>query len=220
MAFVLCGAIVSGCLGESAYPAYTYRVEITGLANFTNDNTTTLLIPVPVMNDKPLFYAAGVLSQSDDWSVMLADTAYGKMLSLTTNETNLSDVSFDYTEIILTDQPFDRHAEIMNRSREAPLCPVSNDTPTYTVSQESPGVYSALTYHAVKNYSSLVCVDNNIRPVAGSNNTIEISLQYSLYRGMDRSNGRGEDWAGIHEIIPAGVTGYMPVNTCLWSTVG
>ncbi len=214
---VLSGVLVSGCFGESAYPAYSYSIKINGLADFTNDNTTIILIPVPVLDDKPLFNSTEANSGSGDWSVTLVDTEHGKMLSLKTNRSNLSEINIEYTELILQDSSFSRQIEIINSSASAPLRPISSENSQYSVNQESTGNHRSLTYSAVNNYSSYVSIDKNIRPLM-DNSTIEIILEYNLFRGISGGRGRGSDWAEVHEIIPAGVTGFIPVNTRIWST--
>jgi hypothetical protein len=207
--------LISGCLSESASPAYKYNIEINGLDKYSNENSTEILVPVPVIDEMPLFNKTSINSTSGDWSITLLDTELGKMLSLKTNKSNLTNISVEYNDWILRNRSSSQYMDIIKRAMNAPLYPISNETSdNYSIYKPQEGNIFALQ----KNYTSYVIIDNNIKPIIGKNNSIEVMLKYDLFGGLDRGTSGGLYEVEIHEHIPEGEYGQIPVKVWVLSS--
>jgi len=223
LALIICSIFLCGCCisEESAPPHITYTIKISGLSNYMNNNTTDILIPVPLADNDPLINEKDALSQTTNWSISIADTDYGKMLCLENKQKNLSNVSIEYSKTILDAVSNSTEFDILNKSlTEIPLHPITSSYSKYSILQELPDVtYFANDYHRVKNYSSYIGIDKYIQPIVKNNNTIEVMLSFEFARGMIRGkNMGGVEWAGTYTIIPDGVTGFIPVNISVWDS--
>lgn len=98
----------------------------------------------------------------------------------------------------------ERSAMMAEMLENCPVRPVANASETkYTVPEAG---------DVKKTYVSYVYIDEGLRPVESGNSSIEIKM--SLYYDEGRVNQQygKRYYLAIHEIIPAGVTGFVPVS--------
>lgn len=173
------------------------------------------------MDNQSIFNSNKAKSYFGNWSVSVVDTEHGKMLSIETKSKNLTKIFVDCSGNILEDSTLDEGADIIIKSMEAPLSPISDEIPQYSILQDSPSIYKPDNYSLYKNYSSYVSIDKGLRPVSGNGSPISIVIYYDLSRGLTDEKSRisrGYDFDVVRESIPAGVTGDIPVTVCVWST--
>lgn len=173
-----------------------------------------------------------------DISAEIVNTEYGDMVALTENKTdyyysdipnqpadkilifkiNKSNTSFNdflvYNDgwLLEFDKPTleERRALINKTLSEMPLKPVSDINATkYTVWYNS----------TMTSYTSYIYIDNNLKPIIPGNNTIEIRLIFRTEEGMVKNQGGKCYYFWVHERIPEGVTGFIPIKVQVLGSV-
>lgn len=81
---------VSGC---AQYYQHHYYVKINGLDAYHGHGTTRILVPVPVMDNKPL-YSGGA---DKAWNISIIDHATGPMIEFSTEQSDLSNISAEFS---------------------------------------------------------------------------------------------------------------------------
>ncbi|HEY3274048.1 MAG TPA: hypothetical protein VGJ92_09810 [Methanocella sp.] len=86
------------CLEASfVMPAdYTYAVSIRDLNGATSDGNTEILIPVPYVNDRPVFSDSELTGTYSNWQSSVLMTETGKVISLKNTNALLNDVDITY----------------------------------------------------------------------------------------------------------------------------
>jgi len=75
---------------------------VSGLSNCTGDGHTQVYVPVPMIGARPIFPENydRYYNSTDNWSSRLADTDHGKMYLFQTNDTNLTDIDIDVSNML------------------------------------------------------------------------------------------------------------------------
>lgn len=200
--FVLLAIVVAGC-GDSDVATGHYYVYINGLDNYTGANTTEIYVPMPVINDSPVFESSQVQAnaQGGAWLSTMSDTEKGAMIVFKTNNTSLTNISFHVMKVLFWNRTLQqRHLEALDML-DRPFSP-SGGEPT-----SNPGPVPG----SIGNSSTFVFIDKNLSPSSG-NSSITIHIEFWMYEGAE--NGKYGGYPGVHieEVIPAGVTGWVPVH--------
>lgn len=204
---VTCQTIVCGCFGESTYPAYKYTVEIKGLSHYANFNSTELYVPLPVMEGGALYNKSSLGLSDGSWSAEPVKTDHGEMLSLRHRGNNLTDLSVTYNDWILNNRSISQAMKTIEQQMGTPLSPVSTGSPAhYSIYEPEAGDIC----QPASNYTSYIFVDEGIAALGGENSSLEVILRYDL-SGMDSGASRFYK-AEVHEQLPAGTTGWVPVT--------
>ena len=103
-----------------------YHLEIQGLAGISTSNQpVTILVPLPLMNDRSAFSNTSFTAELDGWNSSVVSTEYGQMLSFTATSYPLKDIDAWYGlyNVFVVEVPVSRMAEL----RFSPEIP---ETPT------------------------------------------------------------------------------------------
>lgn len=190
----------SGILWFEKRPnAYSYKISVRGLNNYSSGVVTDIIVPLPMLNGEQGFSDSELQNESfGNWTSKLVVTKYGKMLAFQTQDRSLTNIDASFYK------SFYGYVDI-SREMLAPLI------------DETPAGYTQWVYNDsnIKGYTTLVYIDNTIQPKHPDNNTIIFDLQLST-GGGSYFGTVGFYKTNVYEQIPEGITGIIPVRTQIW----
>lgn len=209
--FFIAFVLISGC--GDYHPAYSrYFIVVRGIENYTSGGLTQIFVPVPIMNGSPIFNDSEMLNSTSitwlhsQWRPKLVTTEKGTMISLSTSEKTLTKPDLDLDKSHLLDLPledYENRSSILESILIAPYYPVAN--------------WSELNFTRVSstdykhNYTSYIYIDEKLQPVPGKDHTIEVYSKFEINEGSYSNVGKSYGVI-IHEFIPEGVNGWVPVT--------
>lgn len=205
--FIIFIIAFTGCCKETDIAFSKYVIKVEGLNNYSANNVSEFIFPVPQIEGQPLYTNIELQkTPSQDWKPEMVTTEYGKMISIKTNETNLSNINFE-SDLEFSGSLDERRAKI-NKIMASPLSPISNSPAgNYTVWIRNTGMKKNEW-----NYTTYVYIDKNIKPKEDINHTIHISVVFYLNEGKVYGDYGKQHEVYIKEDIPANVTGWIPVT--------
>ncbi|MDD3622566.1 MAG: hypothetical protein PHQ81_09190 [Methanofollis sp.] len=185
---ILCALIFLGInlwagWSETRPGLVSYHVSITGLEGRTGGLITTILVPVPMKDREMVIPSSRLVDQNfDNWMTTMVETEDGTMLAFQNQHNNLTDIQGDF-EIP------DDNINGTKRLPEEYLSPVIE-----TISDDR--------------YTTVIYVDEGIRPLGNLTVNLRLSAGGGLYHGMFEDMYRTE----VQENVQAGTTGRIVVT--------
>ncbi|QYZ77960.1 hypothetical protein E2N92_00220 [Methanofollis formosanus] len=185
---ILCALIFLGInlwagWSETRPGLVSYHVSINGLEGRTGGLITTILVPIPMQDGEMVIPSSRLVDQTfDNWTTTMVKTKDGRMLAFQNRHNNLTDIQGDF--YIANDD--------INSTKRIPeeyLSPVLEN-----ITDEE--------------YTTVIYVDEGIRPPGNLTVNLRLSAGGGLYHGMFEQMYRTE----IQETVPAGTTGRIVVT--------
>ncbi|MBP2145517.1 hypothetical protein J2129_000971 [Methanofollis sp. W23] len=185
---LLCVVIVFGISLSLAWHEHrpglvSYHVSVTGLEGGSGEGSTTLLVPVPMKDGEIVIPPSRLVNQTfENWTTALVETEDGTMLAFQHQHTNLTDIQGDF------------------------YVPEENITDTKRLPEE----YLSPVLETISDgcYTTVIYVDEGIRPPGNLTVDLRLSAGGGLYHGMFEQMYRTE----VQETVPPGTAGRIVVT--------
>lgn len=206
---IVFGIVLIGAAIPENHPGYYgYRISVLGLQNYEGGIITTILVPIPMANGKPVFSDDELLNKTfDNWTSTIVNTRDGKMIAFQTYDRSLTDIDAGFYK-------WDMETSDVHRDLSEILSPrVNNSATTYTqwIGNNS----------RIDGYTTIVYIDETIRAKnSHGDNSIIFNLEFNVGGGLVNGESRDFYQIFIQEKIPGGVSGPVLVRTQTGKTVG
>ncbi|MDI6877710.1 MAG: hypothetical protein QMC96_13195 [Methanomicrobiales archaeon] len=177
----------------------TYTVSVQGLAKYQGDSTTTIFVPIPMVNEQPVFSDEELQNQSfGRWTSTLVTTDEGKMLAFKTQGQILTDIR----AVFIKGEDI---RDIRREIQSVKFSPIVDAVPA----GESMGTCGS---GIVGEQATVVFVDGTIRSIDEVNHTITFDLDFKTGRGVVNGMRKPTYRARASEAIAGGMTDLIPVR--------
>jgi hypothetical protein len=199
---IIYGIVLIGAAIPENHPGYYgYKISVQGLQNYEGGIITTILIPIPMADGRPVFSDDELLNKTfNNWTSTLVNTNDGKMIAFQTNDRSLTDIDAGFYK-------WDTETTAIRLDLNEVLSPRMNDSVTkYTrwIGNNS----------RIDGYSTIVYVDDTIRANHHmTDNSIIFNLEFNAGGGLINGISRDLYQIFIQEKIPEGVSGPVLVRT-------
>ncbi|MDI6720664.1 MAG: hypothetical protein QMD46_13755 [Methanomicrobiales archaeon] len=191
--------IIAAASSTTVVGGSVYTISVQGLAKYQGGLTTTIIVPLPMVNEHPLFSDEDLQNQTfGRWTSTLVMTDDGKMLAFQTRGPILTDIRAEFSRV-------EDIRVIQREIQSVRFSPVVDAAPAGE-SKEMCG--SGI----IAEQSTMVFVDDTIRSIDGTNHSITFDIDFRTGGGVINGIQTVKYRARVSEIIAGGMAGPIPVK--------
>ncbi|QYZ77961.1 hypothetical protein E2N92_00225 [Methanofollis formosanus] len=180
---IFLGISLSLAWHESVPPLVSYHVSVVGLDGRTGDGSTTILVPLPMKDGEVVIPSSELADRTfDNWTTTMVGTKDGTMLAFQHRQKNLTDIDARF-------YLYEKDISGTERLPEEYLSPV-------------------LEKITDEEYTTVIYVDEGVRPPGDLTVNLELSAGGGLFHGMFEDMYQTE----VQESVPAGTAGRIVVT--------